>query len=99
MCHFCKKSIHIKADCFSVNKPSRETRIHVLNEGPAVAEQVTRSFRVANISLNVLCETPLIYKSRPLFSVPGEISVDDEKILTPSMLLDCEATAVYVSER
>ncbi|GMF51257.1 unnamed protein product [Phytophthora fragariaefolia] len=41
----------------------------------------------------------MIYKSRPLFSVIGDIIVWDTTISTQSMLLDCGATTVYVSRR
>ncbi|ETP53449.1 hypothetical protein F442_01645, partial [Phytophthora nicotianae P10297] len=49
--------------------------------------------------LNVLRENPLIYKSRPLFSVSGEINVNDKCVATTKMLLDCGATTIYASRR
>ncbi|OWY91640.1 hypothetical protein PHMEG_00039695, partial [Phytophthora megakarya] len=64
-----------------------------------MTKSVTSALKFQNTSLNVLCENLLVYKSRPLFSVPGETSVGDEKIITSSMLLDCGDTTIYVSKR
>ncbi|KAG6616649.1 Pol Polyprotein [Phytophthora cinnamomi] len=69
-----------------------------LNEGPAVVKRVTGALTLENISINVLSENPLVYKSRPLFSVGGEISVGNKSFTTPTMLLDSGAIAVYVSK-
>ncbi|GMF52875.1 unnamed protein product [Phytophthora fragariaefolia] len=77
-------------------KPMSDSK---LNEGPGVAESVTGTLKIENIRLNILCENPLVYKSRPLFSVTGEISVGDKCLATRSMLLDCGATTIYVSKR
>ncbi|POM67142.1 Hypothetical protein PHPALM_16899 [Phytophthora palmivora] len=48
--------------------------------------------------LSVLCENPLIYKSRPLFSITREISASGKNLATRCMLLDCGATTIYVSK-
>jgi len=70
-----------------------------VNEGPGEAESVTGTTKLENISLNVLSENPLVYKSRPLFSVSGEMPASDKNIATRKMLLDCGATTIYVSSR
>ncbi|POM78953.1 Hypothetical protein PHPALM_3451 [Phytophthora palmivora] len=57
---------------------------------------VTRTLKFENISLRVLCENPLVYKSRPLFSITGEIRASVENLATRGMLLDCGATTIYV---
>ncbi|POM80403.1 Polyprotein [Phytophthora palmivora] len=67
--------------------------------GPGGVESVTRTVKIENVSLNVLCENPLICKSRPPFSVTGEISLDGKTIVTRSIPLDCGATTIYVSKR
>ncbi|OWZ22769.1 LOW QUALITY PROTEIN: hypothetical protein PHMEG_0002466 [Phytophthora megakarya] len=88
-CHLCKKPGHIKADRFSwKNQQSKQGN-----------QQLQQALKFENTSLNALCENILVYKSRPLFSVPGEISVGDDKIITSSMLVDCRATTIYVSKR
>ncbi|KAJ8562037.1 hypothetical protein ON010_g7642 [Phytophthora cinnamomi] len=69
-----------------------------VKEGPAVVKNVTGTLTLENISINVLCETPLVFKTRPLFSVGGETSVGDKSISTRVMLLDSDATTVYVSK-
>ncbi|ETM47240.1 hypothetical protein L914_08028 [Phytophthora nicotianae] len=48
--------------------------------------------------INVLSENPIVYKSYPLFSVGGEISVNGKNFSTSTMLLDSGATTVYVSK-
>ncbi|KAG2771645.1 hypothetical protein PC129_g22170 [Phytophthora cactorum] len=70
-----------------------------MNEGPDVGGSVTRTPKIENISLNFLCENPLVYKARPLFSVKGEINVSCRSFATQRMLLDCGATTIYVSPR
>ncbi|GMG18607.1 unnamed protein product [Phytophthora fragariaefolia] len=70
-----------------------------VNEVPGVADCVTGTLKIENISLNVLSENPLDYKSRPLFSVAGESSVGNKCCTTRSMLLDSRATTIYVSKR
>lgn len=70
-----------------------------MKEGPVVEEKVTGAVKFDNVSLNVLCENPLVYKSRPLFAVGGEISVAGKMKKTSKMLLDCGATTIYVSKR
>ncbi|KAG2921045.1 hypothetical protein PC117_g16345 [Phytophthora cactorum] len=78
---------------------SRKRATTSVNAGPDVAESVTRTSKIENISLNVLCEKPLVYKSRPLFSVTGAINVSGRSIASQHMLLDCGATTTYVSKR
>ncbi|GMF35631.1 unnamed protein product [Phytophthora fragariaefolia] len=70
-----------------------------VNEGPDVVERVIRTTKIENISLNLLCENPLVYKSHPLFSVMGDMTVGDTTISIQSMLLGCGATAIYASGR
>ncbi|ETO84373.1 hypothetical protein F444_01706 [Phytophthora nicotianae P1976] len=50
-------------------------------------------------NFSVLRENPLVYKSRPLFSLSGEINVNDKCVATTKMLLDCGATTIYASRR
>ncbi|GMF51129.1 unnamed protein product [Phytophthora fragariaefolia] len=68
-------------------------------QGSDVVERVTRTTKIENISLNVLCENPLIYISRQLFSVMGDMIVGDTTIPTQIMLLDCGASMIYASRR
>ncbi|KAE8955950.1 hypothetical protein PR001_g31903, partial [Phytophthora rubi] len=70
-----------------------------VNEGPGVAKSVTGTTKIENISLNVLSENPLVYKSRPLFAVSGEIHAAEKAFPTRQMLLDCGTTTIYVSSR
>ncbi|POM64835.1 Hypothetical protein PHPALM_19585 [Phytophthora palmivora] len=44
-----------------------------VKEGHGVVESETRAVKIENVRLNVLCETPLIYKSHPLLFVTGGI--------------------------
>ncbi|GMF41523.1 unnamed protein product [Phytophthora fragariaefolia] len=81
-------------------KATRESRKRAtasVNEGPDVVERVTRTTEIENISLTVLCETPLVYKPRPLFSVIGDMAVGDTSIPTQSIMLVGGATTIYVS--
>ncbi|OWZ21767.1 LOW QUALITY PROTEIN: hypothetical protein PHMEG_0003623, partial [Phytophthora megakarya] len=92
---------HIRADCFAWKKAARRAgkqQTTSVNEGPAVVKSVTRALKVDNISINVLCENPLVYMSSPLFSIHGEISAGDKNISSSSMLLDTGATTIYVSK-
>ncbi|OWY95226.1 LOW QUALITY PROTEIN: hypothetical protein PHMEG_00034827, partial [Phytophthora megakarya] len=77
-------------------KGSRETSNHARERG-SCRGRATAKFE--NISLDVLCENPLVYKARPLISVSGEITVGDLSLTTRNMLLDCRATTTYVSKR
>ncbi|OWY99200.1 LOW QUALITY PROTEIN: hypothetical protein PHMEG_00029845 [Phytophthora megakarya] len=100
-CHFCKKPSHYKGRLLLVEESTIQAGGRAttsVNEGPDVAKGETRALKFENTSLNVLCKNPLVYKSRPLFSVHGEISVGDDKIITSSMLLDGGATTIYVSK-
>lgn len=62
-----------------------------------MGERDTRTVMLDNISLNVLRDNPLVYKSRPLLSVEGKIRVEGREFVTSRILLDCGATTVYVS--
>ncbi|OWZ16373.1 LOW QUALITY PROTEIN: hypothetical protein PHMEG_0009843 [Phytophthora megakarya] len=90
---FKDKAINTKAKsgetrtCFHCKKP--------VNEGRAVVKSVTRSLKVDNISINVLCGNPLVYKSSPLFTIHGEISAGVKHISSSSMLVDTGATTIY----
>ncbi|GMF28563.1 unnamed protein product [Phytophthora fragariaefolia] len=64
--------------------------------GPDVARASKEDLTVNEITLNMLCEDPLVYNRAPLFSVDGEIIQSDNKFKT-KFLLDCGATTVYVS--
>ncbi|POM69577.1 Hypothetical protein PHPALM_14126 [Phytophthora palmivora] len=97
-CFYCKKLGHVKANCF-LWKKDQEKQGKGQPQGPGVVKSATRNVKIENVSVNVLCENPLIYKSRPLFSVTGEISLDGKIILTRRILLDCGATTIYVSKR
>ncbi|OWZ09666.1 LOW QUALITY PROTEIN: hypothetical protein PHMEG_00017593 [Phytophthora megakarya] len=90
-CFYCKKPGHIRS-----YKASRERQTTPVNEGPAVVKSVARALKVDNVSINVLCENPLVYKSSSLFSIHGEASAGEKHISTSSMLLDRGATTIYV---
>ncbi|ETO60538.1 hypothetical protein F444_21287 [Phytophthora nicotianae P1976] len=62
-------------------------------------EEGAREAGKREATLNVLSENPLVYKSRPLFAVNGDISVAGNMTKTSKMLLDCGATTIYVSKR
>ncbi|OWZ17101.1 LOW QUALITY PROTEIN: Pol Polyprotein [Phytophthora megakarya] len=98
-CFHFKKPGHIRADCFAWKKlHARKRQITSVNEGPAVVKSVTRALKVDNVSINVLCENPLVYKSSPLFSIHGEISAGGEHITSSTRLPDTGATTIYVSK-
>ncbi|OWZ08968.1 hypothetical protein PHMEG_00018402 [Phytophthora megakarya] len=79
-------------------KANRERQTTPVNEGPAVVKSVARALKVDNVSINVLCANPLVYKSSPLFSIHGAASAGEKHISTSSMLLDRGATTIYVSK-
>ncbi|KAE9068762.1 hypothetical protein PF010_g26933, partial [Phytophthora fragariae] len=71
------------------------TRSYVKIENP---ETLSGAMDLA-VNLNVLSENPLVYKTRPLFAISGEIHAAGKAFPTRQMLLDCGATTIYVSSR
>ncbi|KAE9063447.1 hypothetical protein PF010_g28988, partial [Phytophthora fragariae] len=79
------------------------TRSYVKLENPetrsGAMDLAVKTTKIENISLNVLSENRLVYKSRPLFAVSGEIHAAGKAFPTRQMLLDCGATTIYESSR
>ncbi|DBA03988.1 TPA: hypothetical protein N0F65_010641 [Lagenidium giganteum] len=69
-----------------------------VEEEPDVERDHTRIAKPDNDKLNDLCENPLVYKSRPLFTVEGNLKVEDGDEVKANILFDSGATAVYVSK-